>query len=93
MPIMIDLQCGACDHEFESIIDRAQYTDGTIACPECNGETFRVYRGAPGVLTSIIPSYPGSKKNAAGHQHTHADRAASKIQSGFGGCQGPPPKA
>lgn len=93
MPIMIDLQCNSCDNEFEDIVDRDEYKDGVVACPKCGKDTSRVYRGAPGMLTHIIPSYPGSKKNAAGHQHSHGKRPASKIQSGYGGCQGPPPKA
>ena len=93
MLIMVDLQCEQCTHEFEDILDRSECGDATPPCPECGGVTHRIYVGAPGVLTHIVPSYPGSKKNAAGHQHTHGKKPASKIQSGYGGCQGPPPKA
>ena len=54
-------------------------------CPECGEPSKRVITQVPAVLTHVIPSYPGSKKVAAGYQHSHGDRRGTKTQSGYGG--------
>lgn len=45
MPIY-DYQCQTCNKEFEKNVKIANMTDPQ-PCPECQGETLRVIRGAP----------------------------------------------
>ncbi|MGD9209123.1 MAG: zinc ribbon domain-containing protein [Desulfobacteraceae bacterium] len=40
---------------------------------------------APKILTTIIPTYPGSQRRKAGYQHKHVNRPATKTQVGVGG--------
>lgn len=54
-------------------------------CPECGELSKSIVTKMPSVMTHVIPSYPGSKKQAAGYQHTHGDRKGTKTQSGYGG--------
>lgn len=86
-----DYQCPQ-KHQFEV---RCSFADKPKSppCPECGEEGHSIIAGAPSLLTTIIPSYPGSKKHAAGYVHSHGDRAATKVQSGYGGCGNPSTKA
>lgn len=84
---MYDFRCNTCNLEFDEIV---LCNVNTIDCPVCGTLTAeRIFITAPKLLTNIIPSYPGCKKHKAGYVHTHADRNATKISSGYGGCQGP----
>jgi hypothetical protein len=79
-------------HQFEL---RSSMADKPASppCPECGVETSRpLILGAPALITTIIPSYPGSKKRAAGYVHSHGDRAATKVISGPYGCLNPSTK-
>lgn len=40
---------------------------------------------APKILTTIIPTYPGSQRHKAGYVHKHTNRPATKTQVGVGG--------
>ena len=84
--ILIDLECPKCGAIIEELVE-----DGiSVECPECSTEMQRVWNGqAPKLPTTIVVSYPGCKRQKAGHVHTHGDRPATKIQSGYGGCIGP----
>lgn len=85
MPLY-DFRCEDCNFEEEILCKSG--TD-TTACTRCGGMTQKFWQQAPRQLTNIIPSYPGSKKQAAGYVHSHGDRPACKIQSGPGGCVRP----
>ena len=87
MPLY-DFSCTECDHQEELLVSSdVKETD----CPHCGaeGKFHRAKFPAPRVLTQIIPMYPGSLKQKAGYVHSHGDRNATKIQSGYGGSQGP----
>lgn len=85
MPLY-DFEC-ACGNTDECICSMDTKTQ---ECPKCQGLMHRVFTNkCATVLTTIIPSYPGSKKMAAGYVHSHADRPATKVQSGYGGSQSP----
>lgn len=85
MPLY-DFRCRDCGLK-EEVLCKPQ-TD-TTECSRCGGPTEKFWQKTPKQLTNIIPSYPGSKKQAAGYVHTHGDRPATKIQSGRGGCVSP----
>jgi putative FmdB family regulatory protein len=81
---MYDFQCSGCSQVFEDISPSG--TEQNV-CPQCSQPAFRIFKKTASVLTTIIPSYPGSLKQKAGYVHTHGDRPATKVQSGYGGCQ------
>ena len=54
-------------------------------CPECGAGSRHVFLVAPAMPTLIVVDYPGSKKHKAGYSHSHADKAGTKIQVGYGG--------
>lgn len=85
MPLY-DYCCTKCGFE-EEVICKA--TRKKQKCSECGGSSERVWRKGPPTLTEIVPSYPGSLKQKAGYVHSHGDRPATKVQSGFGGCGNP----
>ena len=39
----------------------------------------------PGVTHERVFDYPGSKAQKAGYVHTHGDKPATRVQSGYGG--------
>jgi len=85
--ILVDFKCAACDHVLEDLVPSET---ATLKCPRCSGEMTRTLVSAPKLLVEIVPDYPGAKARKAGYQHTtHAAQPATKIQSGYGGCQGP----
>lgn len=86
MPVY-DYACPS-DHIFEVRCSIAARPDLT-PCPECGADSRRVILTVPPLLTEIIPSYPGSKKLKAGYVHSHGDKAATKVSSGYGGCVNP----
>lgn len=84
--ILVDLECDACGQQMEELLSKGE----KIRCPECSSVMKKVWnKGAPSILHTIVPYYPGAKKQKAGYTHTHGDRPATKIQSGYGGCVGP----
>lgn len=83
---MKDFQCAACGLMLEELVDNDV---NSWDCPACAGEMQHVWTAAPKLCTEVIPSYPGCKGQKAGYVHSHGARDASKIQSGYGGSQGP----
>ena len=83
MPLY-DFVCPECGRETEELCQ----SDDVIACT-CKATMERVWKKSAPILTEIIPSYPGSKKQAAGYVHSHGDRPATKVQSGYGGTVNP----
>ena len=79
-----DFWCPVCNFTGELLLSKGEIP----LCPECQNE-LKTLPARPHVLTEIIPSYPGCKKQKAGYVHTHGDHEATKIQSGYGGGQGP----
>lgn len=86
--IMLDFCCKGCDTEFEELVKAGTKT---CKCPNCKRSADRIYTKTAHVCTVIVPNYPGCKRQKAGYAHTiHADQDATKVQSGYGGCQRPP---
>ena len=83
---LYDFFCPYCDYHSEELVDN----DEKPLCPNCGSEMKREMSKLHWI-TNIVPSYPGCKKQKAGHVHTHCDKDATRIQSGYGGCQGPKP--
>jgi hypothetical protein len=100
--ILKDFECHLCGHIFEELApsdaemklhERLGGGWKATECPNCHEFDVRTIfnRSSAAVLDNIVPTYPGCKKKKAGYVHTgHADHDATKIQSGYGGCQGPP---
>jgi putative FmdB family regulatory protein len=85
--VLMDFHCGGCDTVFEEM---APIFTKVFDCPVCGGASTRVFMKAAKVCTEIIPTYPGCKKQKAGYVHTsHADHDATRVQSGYKGCQAP----
>jgi hypothetical protein len=72
------------EHFFEY---RCHFEDrpDTLPCPVCGESAKPVLLGMPSVFTTIIPSYPGSKRLKAGYQLSHGNHSATKTSSGIGG--------
>jgi putative FmdB family regulatory protein len=85
MPLY-DFRCKECGLEEEVLCRKGKKTG---VCSKCGGSAEMFWKQAPQQLTNIIPSYPGSKKQAAGYVHSHGDQPATKVQSGRGGCVKP----
>jgi putative FmdB family regulatory protein len=83
MPIY-DFQCERCEHVCEDELCSNAEAEKGLRCPSCGGDMTRLM-GAPRVFTTIIPTYPGSKRHKAGHVHKFANRPAEKTQIGYGG--------
>lgn len=80
MPLtMHDFEC-ACGHTEEQLVQ----PDEEVRCPECNAIMQRCL-GSPHIFSTIIATYPGSKKLKAGYQHQHVNQPATKTQIGYGG--------
>jgi putative FmdB family regulatory protein len=81
-----DFKC-PCGHIQEEIVSADSKPP---KCEDCGKKMHKVFLKSPTTITSFIPTYPGCKKQKAGYTHTsHADQAATKLQSGYGGCQAP----
>lgn len=85
MGILHDYRCPGCDKVEEILVSNGDVP----TCSECGVPLKIEWIASPKVLTAIIPAYKGSKKHAAGYVHSHADKPATKIQSGYGGAQSP----
>lgn len=99
--ILRDFACTQCVHRFEEfeasdaemeLVEAEDAQRCVVCCPKCGADAEYAFKGRSAtILEKIIPVYPGCKKKKAGYTHTdHADQPATKIQSGYGGCQGPP---
>lgn len=85
--ILMDFHCDGCGADFEEL---AESGTEVYKCTQCTGLATRVFHKVAHVCTVIIPNYPGCKRQQAGYIHTsHADHDATRIQSGYGGCQRP----
>lgn len=82
---MHDFECPECGQVVEEIVK----TGETLRCSACGALMQKVFQVAPKSFSTIVPDYPGAKKKKAGYVHTHADRNATKVQSGYGGCVNP----
>jgi putative FmdB family regulatory protein len=85
--VIYDFRCGACRELFEDLVPMGAED---ALCPSCGGTGTREYAKSAHICTVIVPDYPGSKAQKAGYAHTtHAPQNATKVQSGYGGCQSP----
>ena len=83
---MHDFECD-CGHTTEEIVPAGTKK---IQCEECGKKMTKVFLKSATTCTTIVPTYPKCKRQKAGYTHTsHADQKATRIQSGYGGCQGP----
>jgi putative FmdB family regulatory protein len=75
-----DFECVECKHVFEALVEGVAGLPSD--CPGCGSiaPCFIKCVSSPAIMSTIIPSYPGSKRLKAGYQHTHA-RAAEKGKS------------
>lgn len=100
--IMKDFECDACGHIFEELTpatNELKLAEGQdwgwkdVTCPACGECSAKeIFNGSSALwCEQTIPTYPGCKKQKAGYTHTsHADQKATKLQSGYGGCQSLP---
>lgn len=80
MPLtMHDFECG-CGHTEEQLVQ----PDEEVRCPEC-GATMRRCIGKTHIFTTIVATYPGSKRHKAGYEHQYVNQPATKTQIGYGG--------
>jgi hypothetical protein len=83
---MKDFECSTCNNKLEELVDN---DTASFVCPDCKGDMHTVFLVAPKLSSVCIPSYPGCKAQRAGYMHTHGNFEATKVQSGYGGSQGP----
>lgn len=83
MLILRDFHCPQCKTTLEDLVLDAYCPP----CPACQTPMERILGEStgPGILTTIIPTYPGSQRRKAGYQHKHINRPATKTQIGPGG--------
>lgn len=85
--LLMDFHCDACGTDFEELVDTGA---DVCQCPQCAALAKLTFNKSAHLCTVIIPTYPGCKRQKAGYLHTrHADHDATRIQSGYGGCQHP----
>ena len=85
MAVLKDFRCIKCNTFEEQLVS----DNSEARCSSCGGEMERVFTTAPKQFHVIVPTHPGAKANKAGYIHSHGDKPATKIQSGYGGAQGP----
>lgn len=76
---MYDFECD-CGHTEEQLVQ----PDEEVHCPECNA-LMRRCLGSPRIFSTIVATYPGSKKHKAGYEHKYVNQPATKTQIGYGG--------
>lgn len=81
-----DFKCTKCKYTQEEVVPA---TTDNIVCDHCGSVSEKVFLQSAKQLTTIIPDYPGCKKKKAGYVHSHGDKPATKVQSGWGGCGNP----
>jgi putative FmdB family regulatory protein len=86
MPIY-DYGC-ANDHVFE-VRCHMDERPAELPCEVCGEPAHQQLRTPPKMFNVIVPDYPGSKALKAGYVHSHGPKDATRIQSGYGGSQGP----
>ena len=71
-----DFECLECHHTFDDLVEGVG--GKPEECPQC-GQSFSFQKlpSAMNIASTIVPSYPGSKRVKAGYQHTH-NRPAEK---------------
>jgi hypothetical protein len=77
--ILYDFEC-ACGYTHEYLVTPTE----NVPCPLCHLVMKRCI-SSPRLFTTIIPTYPGSKKLKAGYEHRYINRPATKTQVGYGG--------
>jgi hypothetical protein len=80
---MHDYKCDTCDKVFEECVPLDPVTGKcppVLPCKYCTGVARIIYLSAPKIFGTIVPDYPGAKKQKAGYVHTHGDRPATKVQ-------------
>jgi hypothetical protein len=73
-----DFLCEKCEAVFEDLVEG--HKGEPDMCAECG--SLEGFKKLPSIMnrpTTIVPSYPGSKRFKAGYVHTHADRPAEKA--------------
>lgn len=99
--ILRDYECPKCGKQFEELaasqqeyeeILRRREPYEPVRCEDCGVIADIIFKDRSAVvLETIVPTYPKCKRQKAGYSHTsHSDQHATKLQSGYGGCQGPP---
>lgn len=86
--MLYDFECSE-GHIYEvrcSYEDRVQKEH---PCPFCGHLGKYIIQQVPALLTTIIPTYPGSKAVSAGFQHSHGPKPGTKLMSGPGGMTRP----
>lgn len=76
-----DFECLFCGTR---LLNQLVDDEDKLICHKCSKYMTRLI-SAPKILTTIIPTYPGSQKHKAGYQHKHVNRPATKTQVGVGG--------
>jgi predicted house-cleaning noncanonical NTP pyrophosphatase (MazG superfamily) len=84
MPVY-DFRCPYCSHLEQDVIAKL---DEEVKCLACSEKMERL-ACAPHILTTIVPTYPGSKKHKAGYVHLNKNEPATRTQIGYGGGQSP----
>ena len=81
-----DYQCPRCERIHANQLEEE---GDSFFCGECGQEGHKItlerLMPGPKTLTTIVPTYPGSKALKAGHAHKFNNRPAEKTQIGFGG--------
>jgi len=85
---VFDYQCPVCKARLKDVLVKDD--DDAPSCDSCSEEmdTYVLMVklvSAPKLLTTIVPTYPGSNKLKAGYTHKFANRPATKTQVGVGG--------
>lgn len=64
--ISIDIKCGVCEYEFDTLVERppADYGVPAYVCDSCHGEAYRIF-SAPRVLRA---SHPDGYSKGPGYQ-------------------------
>lgn len=81
--IVVDFECPKCGAKHPNVLFDEK-KDKWPRCKECRKKLMRKMP-APKELTTIVPTYPGSKQYKAGHVHKFKNRPATKTQIGYGG--------
>jgi len=75
-----DFECSACAGIFEDMVKGVDGLPSECSHCECPGPFTRLPACAA-LPTTVVMSYPGSKKLKAGYVHSHGDRPAEKAGS------------
>ena len=76
MALLQTYKCGNCGEVYEFT---HHPKDEPAQCPHCGSPKAELQLGGAKLLTTIIPTYPNSKRHKAGYVHSHGDRPREKI--------------